>query len=41
VSVEEAIGFPRQQRITLTWDQFSGTMQIGTEAAKTITGKAS
>jgi hypothetical protein len=41
VSVEEAIGFLRQQRITLTWDQFSGTMQIGTEAAKTITGKAS
>jgi site-specific DNA recombinase len=41
VSAEDVIGFLRERGIALTWDQFSRTLQAGTEAAQTITGKAS
>jgi DNA invertase Pin-like site-specific DNA recombinase len=42
VSVEEAIRFLRERGIVLIWDPAAGTLQAGsTEAAKTITGKAS
>ncbi len=36
------IGYLREHRITLTWDQAAGTLHAGgTEAIKTSTGKAS
>jgi hypothetical protein len=42
VSPEETIGHLRECGITLTWDSAARTLQFGsTEAAKTITGKAS
>jgi site-specific DNA recombinase len=41
VSAEDAVGFLRERGITLTWNQFSRTLQATTEAAKTIIVKAS
>jgi site-specific DNA recombinase len=41
VSAEDTVGFLRERGITLTWDQVSRTLQASTEAAKTISGKAS
>jgi hypothetical protein len=42
VRAEGVIGYLREHRITLTWDQAAGSLQAGTaEAIMTITGKAS
>jgi hypothetical protein len=42
VRAEDVIGYLREHRITLTWDQAAGSLQAGTtEAIMTITGKAS
>jgi hypothetical protein len=41
-SEQDVIGYLRDRRITLTWDQAAGTLQAGAaEAAKTIIRKAS
>jgi hypothetical protein len=40
VSQEDALGYLRRQRMTLIWDQASGTLSAGTQAAKIVTTKA-